>query len=280
MSWQTFTLSIEDKIGHLQFNRPEALNTLVPELWSELPRAVRQLDDAGTVRALIISSTGKHFTAGMDLSAFAALAPERTRGEGRARSEIMEVVRRLQDSFTCLEQARFPVIAAVHGGCIGGGVDLVTACDLRFATTDAFFSVHEINLAMTADVGTFPRLQKLIPEGIAREMAFTGERLHAHRAAAIGLVNCVLDDRGGLLDYANGIARKIASKSPLAVWGSKQMLNFGRDHSTADSLNHIATWQSGMLDLDDVQRAVAVQRSGEPHDHEDLAPRRGLGDEG
>lgn len=272
MTWNTFSITVSDKIAELKLNRPEALNSMVPAFWRELPEAVEELDARGDVRVLIISSTGKHFTAGMDFAAFASLAPDAALGEGRARASVMQMVERLQHSFTCLEAARFPVIAAIQGGCIGGGVDLVSACDMRFCTSDAFFSIHEINLAMTADVGTFPRLQRLIPEGIARELAFTGERLAAERAYGIGLVNHVLDDHPAMLRHARQVAGKIAAKSPLAVWGSKQMLNYGRDHGTADTLKHVATWQSGMLDFKDIHRAVAAQQEGSEVEHADLAP--------
>ena len=260
MNWQTFDLEMTGHVARLTLNRPDMLNTMVPAFWRELPQAIHDLDDRGDVRALILASTGKHFTAGMDLSVFKELLPDEDAGLGRARAQLRDLVLKLQESFSALEQARFPVIAAVQGGCIGGGVDLVTACDLRFATRDAFFSVHEINLAMTADVGTFPRLQRLIPEGVARELAFTGDWLGADRAASYGLVNRILDDHAALLEHCEAVAQKISAKSPLAVWGSKHMLNYGRDHTTRDTLEHVATWQSGMLDLDDVQRSVAMQQ--------------------
>ena len=278
MSWQTFDLEVSAQVAHLTFNRPDTLNTMVPAFWRELPQAVRELDESGDVRVLIIASTGRHFTAGMDLSVFTSLAPDRQAGLGRGRAQLMQLVGQLQESFSMLERVRFPVIAAVQGGCIGGGVDLVTACDLRFASRDAFFSVHEINLAMTADVGTFPRLQKLIPEGIARELAYTGDRLNADRAAGFGLVNAVLDDHAALLAHCKAIAAQIAAKSPLAVWGSKHMLNYGRDHSTHDTLNHVATWQSGMLDLDDVKRSVAAQQNKQDGDFAGLGQRQSLED--
>jgi enoyl-CoA hydratase len=222
MQASCFNVTIDDSVAEITFTRPDELNSMTADFWHDLPKAVAALSDEADVRVLIISSTGKHFTAGMDLGALAGLQLDMSSGTGRARAQLMRLVTELQDSFSCLESARFPVIAAVQGGCIGGGVDLVSACDMRYATRDAFFSIHEINLAMTADVGTFPRLQRLIPEGIAREMAYTGERLSAERAAAIGLVNKVLDDYDSLLDHCRAVAHRIAAKSPLAIWGSKE----------------------------------------------------------
>ncbi len=263
MAWQCFEVDVEKHVAHLRLNRPDKLNSMVPAFWRELPQAIDGLEQCEDVRVLLISSKGKHFTAGMDLSVFAGLAPDTSQGQGRARAQLMQLVARLQQSFSCLANARFPVIAAVQGGCIGGGVDMVSACDIRFASQDAFFTIHEINLAMTADLGTFPRLQRLIPDGVARELAFTGDRLFADRAQAIGLVNGVLPDAEQLLEHCRDVASRIAAKSPLAVWGSKRILNFAQDHSTADTLDQIAVWQAGMLDLDDMRRAVMAQKSKE-----------------
>ena len=166
----------------------------------------------------------------------------------------------LQDAFTAFERARMPVLAAIQGGCIGGAVDLVTACDLRYASADAFFCVQEINIGMTADVGTLQRLPKLIPDGIAREMAYPGTRLPAARAYEVGLVNEVFADHESLVDGRHGHRR---TRSPArARWpsgGSKEMLNFARDHSVADSLNYIATWQTGMFQPQDMVESFVGQ---------------------
>ena len=157
-----------------------------------------------------------------------------------------------------------PVLAAVQGGCIGGGVDMVTACDMRYATADAFFCIQEINIGMTADVGTLQRLPKLIPEGVARELAFTGARLPAKRAREVGLVNEVYDDQESMLEGVMGIAAEIAKKSPLAIWGTKETVNYSRDHSVADSLNYSATWQSGMFQPADMIASFEAQAGGDP----------------
>jgi enoyl-CoA hydratase len=244
----------------------------------ELPRIVRDLDDDGTVRVIVISSTGRHFSAGMDLSVFTggsgALAGDeaRTTEMGRVRARLRQTARLLQDSFNALEQVRMPVLAAVHGGVVGGAVDMVTACDCRYATEDAFFVIQEINIGMTADVGTLQRLPKLIPEGVAREYAYTGRRMPASRARELGLVNEVYPTQAEMLDDVMGIAREIAAKSPLAIWGSKEMLNYARDHSVADGLNYIATWQTGMFQPADMMESFAARSEKRDPVFDDLLP--------
>ena len=270
----TFDVKIEGKVAHLQLNRPDAYNAMTREFWSELPAAVRALDEDGSVRAIVISSTGKHFCAGMDLAVFTgggggALGGPSADGsraeEGRVRARLRQSVRLLQDSFTALEQARVPVIAAIQGGCIGGAVDMVSACDLRYASADAFFCVQEINIGMTADVGTLQRLPKLIPYGVALEWAYRGHRVPAARAAEVGLVNQVFDDHDAVVAGALEIAQEIASKSPLAIWGTKEMARYTRDHTVADALDHMASWQSGMFQpADMIETFVAKGESRDP----------------
>ncbi len=276
MTWTTFDLDIADEIATLRFNRPDALNTFVPALWRELPQVVAAIDREASARVIVICAAGRHFTAGMDLSALTALSPEKGGDEVRERARIMRLVSELQESFNVIERARMPVIAAVQGGCIGAGLDLVTACDLRYATRDAFFCLHEINLALTADVGTFPRILRHMADGLAREMAFTGARLDAARAERIGLVNAVYSDAEAMMDAVMATARTIASKSPLAIWGSKEMLNYARDHATADALRHVAVWQAGMLHQGEIARAVEAQSNKREARFVDLAPDRKL----
>jgi enoyl-CoA hydratase len=268
--YECFDVSISDQVAHVQLKRPDAYNTMVPSFWTELPTIVREIDAAGSARAIVLSSTGKHFSAGMDLSVFTGGAgiggsPGVTE-EGRKRAYLWMMVQHLQDSFTALEQARMPVLAAVQGGCIGGAVDMVCAADMRYCSADAFFCVQEINIGMTADVGTLQRLPKIIPEGIARELAYTGDRMPAQRAYECGLVNRVFDDHESLVEGVLEIAARIASKSPLAIWGTKEMINFTRDHTVADSLKYMAGWQSGMFQPGDMMEefgAKAEQRSAE-----------------
>jgi enoyl-CoA hydratase len=269
-----FDLEIRDKVAHLRLCRPEAFNSMIPEFWDELPELVRGLDDSGEARAIVLSSTGKHFTAGMDLSVFgsASLATSGDAEVGRQRANLRRNILRLQQTFSCLERARMPVLAAVQGGCVGGGVDLVSACDMRYCSEDAFFCIQEINIGMTADVGTFPRLPSLMPEGLVRELAYTGRRLTAPEALACGLVNRVFASHEALLAGVTDMALEIAQRSPLAVWGSKEMLNYARDHSVADGLDYIATWQTGMFQPADMTEAFKAKSEKRDPEYPDLLP--------
>ena len=277
MSHTCFDVTMQGKVAHLQLKRPEAMNSMTREFWSELPSIVRDLDDRGEARAIVISSTGKHFSAGMDLAVFTGGGggggdDGGSQELGRRRAQFRQIAMTLQDSFTALEKARVPVLAAIQGGCIGGAVDLISACDLRYASADAFFCVQEINIGMTADVGTLQRLPKIIPDGVAREMAYRGHRLPADRAYQVGLVNEVFEDHESLVDGVLEIAQEIAGKSPLAIWGSKEMLNYSRDHSVADGLNYIATWQTGMFQPTDMMETFAAKADKRDPEFDDLLP--------
>jgi len=265
---------MDEKVAHLRMCRPEALNTLNGDFWRELPEIVRALDDEGTARVVVLSSTGRHFTAGLDFGLLASALGGGDGESGPTRESLRGVLLHLQESISCLEKARMPVIAAIHGGCIGGGVDITTACDMRYCTEDAFFCVQEINVGITADVGTLQRLPKVIPAGIAREMAFTGRRLPARRAREIGLVNEVYPTQEAMLEAVMEIAHEIAGHSPIAVWGSKEMLNHARDHSVEEGLNYIATWQTGMLRPEDVSEAYRAMREKREPVFQDLPPGR------
>lgn len=280
-TYSCFNVEIRDKIAHIQLKRPDAFNTMTKAFWSELPEIVNQFNDDASARVIVISSTGKHFSAGMDLSVFTsgesltATAPTQRREIGRSRLSLRGEALRLQKTFNCLDDARMPVILAVQGGCIGGAVDLSTCADMRFATTDAFFVIQEINLAMTADVGTFPRLCHLLPQGIVRELAFSGRRLLAKKAQELGFVNETFDSQEQMLKHVFELAAEIASKSPLAVHGSKVMINYARDHSIPDGLDYIATWQAGMYNptADMFESFKAKQERRDPV-YEDLFPVR------
>ncbi len=270
------SLSIEDNIAHIVLNRPEAFNAMNRAFWNELPALVHDINDHARARVIVISSTGKHFTAGMDISVFTdGEGVTASGGDAYARAEAFrQFVLTLQGSFNCLDDARMPVIAAVQGGCIGAGVDMTSACDIRYATEDAFFQIAEINIGMTADVGTFPRLCKLLPEGWVRELAYAGRRLPAAKAKEIGLVNDVFPTHEAMMAHVMALAAEIAEKSPVAVAGSKRMINYARDHSIADGLDYIATWQAGMFSPPHMMEAFAAKAQKRAPNFPDLAPLR------
>jgi enoyl-CoA hydratase len=278
MGYRCFNVEIANGIAHLQLKRAEELNTMVPEFWKELPEIVRDIDDGAKARVIVISSTGKHFSAGMDLSVFKAARGEgpKTQPErGRAAANLRRGVLDIQETFNVIDRARIPVLVAIQGGCVGGAVDLASACDCRYATQDAFFVVQEINIGMTADVGTFPRLCNLIPQGWVRELAYTGRRLPAATAKEIGLVNDVFADQDVMLNHVMSIAKDIAEKSPLAVHGSKVMINYARDHTIADGLDYIATWQAGMYNPEtDMREAMVAKMEKRTATFADLLPVR------
>lgn len=261
-----------DGVAHLQLNRPERMNTLAPPFFPALRDAVAALDAAGRTRVLVISSTGKHFSAGMALDVFDGGMPMLNTSSARARLAFQDGLRQLMRCFDALDEARFPTLCAVQGGCIGGALDLAAACDIRIASADAFFTVQEIHIGMAADLGVLQRLPKIVPDGIARQMAYTGERIDAARALAVGLVNAVLPDADALLQHALALAAQIAAKSPLAIAGSKKALNFARDHGTAEALQQMALLQSAIFDIDEMQRAIAGWKAKTAPVFDDLGP--------
>ena len=267
-----FTLTVDNGIAHLQLNRPERLNTMEPKFFPALRDAVRALHEAGDARALVISSTGKHFCAGMALDVFAGDDALLVTATARARLSFQESLRKLIDCFSALDEARFPVICAIQGGCIGGALDLATACDIRVCSADAFFTVQEIQIGMMADLGVLQRLAKIVPPGVAREMAYTGDRLGAERALAVGLVNAVLPDADATLAHALRLAQAIAAKSPLAIAGSKLALNHARDHGTAASLQQMTLLQSAIFDTDEIAIAIRAWKAKGNATFDALAP--------
>lgn len=268
-----FELSRDDSgVAQLRLNRPERMNTMTLDFFPALRDAVRGLAEEGATRALVISSSGKHFCAGMALDVFASdpnLLRART---ARDRLAFQSSLKRLMDCFSALEEVPFPVLCAIQGGCIGGGLDLATACDIRLCSADAFFTVQEITIGMAADLGTLQRLPKIVPQGVAREMAYTGERLGAERALAVGLVNAVWPDAAALLDGALALAKTIASKSPLAMAGSKLALNHARDHSTASALEQMTLLQSAIFDTGEIATAIAGWKEKRAGAFEALTP--------
>ncbi|MBV9992028.1 MAG: crotonase/enoyl-CoA hydratase family protein [Alphaproteobacteria bacterium] len=279
MTYRCFNVEIEGAVAHLQMKRPQELNSMVPEFWKELPEIVRDIDREARARVIVVSSTGKHFTAGMDLSVFAKSTTIGTQAapqeRGRKAANLRQHVLDIQETFNVIDRARMPVLAAIQGGCVGGGVDFASACDCRYATEDAFFVVQEINIGMTADVGTFPRLCHLLPQGMVRELAYTGRRLPAKKALEMGLVNEIFADQEAMLAHVFAVAKDIADKAPLAVHGSKVMINYARDHSIADGLDYIATWQAGMYNPEtDMREALTARHEKRAASFGDMLPMR------
>lgn len=260
-TYNTFTLTLANSVAHLQFNRPEKLNSMNLDFWREFPAAISALSISDDLRVLVISAQGPHFCAGMDLEVFQS---SNTFPVGKDKARVNEAMRRfvmqLQQVFTDLEQLRVPVLTAIQGGCIGGALDLVAASDMRYCTQDAFFTIKEVELGITADLGSLQRLPSILPQGIVRELAYTGRNFSAVEADKFGLVNQVFETHQAMLDGVLQIASQIAAHSPLAVTGSKEMLNYSRDHGVDDSLKYMATWQAGMLCLEETMAILQAKK--------------------
>ncbi len=253
----TLQLSVENHIAHVRIDRPGKANAMSREMWNDIRTAFDWIDTTPEARVVVLSGNGAHFSSGIDLSMLAGVADDVDDDcEGRKREKLRRVVLDLQDTLTSLERCRKPVLAAIHGACVGGGIDLACCADMRYASAEAFFSIKEIDMGMTADVGTLQRLPKLIGDGMVRELAYTGRKFSAEEAARIGFVNRVFDSPDALMAGVMQIAQEIASKSPLAVRGTKEMIVYARDHSVADGLNYVATWNAAMLMSTDLQEAM------------------------
>lgn len=257
-SYETLELSVTDHVASVNLNRPDKANSMNAAMWSDLQSCFEWLDREPDVRAVVLSGNGKHFCAGLDLAMFSNL--QGTSSDPARRAEYTRtMVLSLQDNLTAIEKCRKPVLAAIHNTCIGGGVDMTCCCDMRYGTEDAHFSIKEIDLGMTADVGTLQRLPKLIADGVVRELAYTGRTMSAQEACDEGFLNRVFADKQTMMDAVMAIAQNIASKSPLAIRGTKEMLLYSRDHTVKDGLDHIATWNAGMMSSADLQEGMQAQ---------------------
>tara|TARA_R100000081_G_scaffold92216_1_gene73394 strand:+ start:997 stop:1809 length:813 start_codon:yes stop_codon:yes gene_type:complete len=259
--YETLLVEQVGKVAHIQINRPEKINAMNRAFWLEIIDVFKWVDETPEVRCAVISGAGKHFSAGIDLQMLAEASSGMDKDIGRKAEAIRRNVLQLQESFNVIDRCRKPVIAAIHGYCIGGAIDLISACDMRYSTEDASFSIKEIDMGMAADVGTLQRLPRLISDGIMRELAYTGRFVDGHEAARIGLVNRTWGDHVQLMAGVMELAQEIASKSPLAIRGTKEMIRFARDHSVEDGLNYIATWNAAMLQSDDLKVAVMAHMS-------------------
>ena len=270
MGYKAFKVEIENGVAHIILNRPEFMNAMGEAFWPECREIFESISQNPEVRAVVVTSSGKHFSAGMDLSFFAKLKIPTEGDPGRMSEQRRRFILDIQESFNEIERCKVPVLIGVHGAAIGGAVDMVCACDIRYCTEDAFFAIQEIKIGMTADLGTLQRLPHLIPSGLARELAYTGRKLKAGEARACGFVTRVFADHEVMTNGLLEIAREIASRSPLAVVGSKEMLNYARDHTVSDGLNFIATWNAAMILTGDLEEGLRAQAKKRMPEYDDL----------
>lgn len=259
-SYETLELKVEDYVATVTLNRPDKANSMNAAMWAEIQTCFEWLDEEPSVRAVVLAGNGKNFCSGIDLGMFGDDGVTGTIAEHARRAEALRrTILRLQGNLSAIENCRKPVLAAIHKACIGGGIDMTCCCDMRYASQDAYFSIKEIDIGMTADVGTLQRLPKIIPDAAVRELAYTGRNMSADEAKELGFINRVYADRETLLKEVTAIARDITTKSPLAIRGTKEMLLYSRDHSVVEGLNYIATWNSGMLSQADLGTALQAQ---------------------
>ncbi len=259
-TYETIEVSVEDKIARVALNRPERSNAMNAEFWEECRQVFQWIDGEASARVVVLSGNGRHFSSGIDLELLGSLLAEGKNTEhGRRVEGLRRLILQMQEAFTAIEQCRVPVLAAIQGACIGGGVDMISACDMRYATASAFFVIKEVDVGLTADMGTLQRLPHIIGDGMMRELAYTGRQITGKTAQEIGLVNRVYEDADAMMDEVLGLAREIAAKSPLAIRGTKEMIRYTRDHTVAEGLNYVATWNAGMLSQSEIQEAIAGQ---------------------
>lgn len=277
MSYKCFDVSIENNIAHIVMNRPEKRNAMIKEFWTELPEIIRDIDNNAKARVIVISSTGPVFSAGIDVGMFSGdIGAIKDKNDPAYGAHFYNnSVLPLQDSFTAIEQCRIPVLAAIQGGCYGGGVDLITACDMRYGTEDSFITIYEINVGMTADVGTFPRILNHMAEGVVRELAYTGRKMGSEECKSRGLFNEVYADHAEMMRSVMALAADIATKPPLAVYGCKRIITYSRDHSTADTLDNIAVWNMSMLIPSEMMEAMVSAKQKRPGNFKDLPKKTG-----
>ncbi|KQM50125.1 MULTISPECIES: crotonase/enoyl-CoA hydratase family protein [Pseudomonas] len=259
--YQAFVVELTGNVAHVQINRPEKINAMNAAFWTEIIDIFQWVEDTDAVRAVVLSGAGKHFSSGIDLMMMASVANSFGKDVGRNARLLRRKILELQASFNAVDTCRKPVLAAIQGYCIGGAIDLISACDMRYAAEGAQFSIKEIDIGMAADVGTLQRLPRIIGDGMLRELAYTGRPFGAEEARSIGLVNRVYPDQDSLLAGVMEIAHEIASKSPIAVAGTKAMISYMRDHTVNDGLEYVATWNSAMLQSNDLRVAIAAHMS-------------------
>ncbi len=259
---ESFRLEKDGPVTTLTLSRPEKRNSMDAAFWEDFPDAVDEVSHGGGCRVLVIQSEGPHFSSGIDLGMFQDIGEEDL-GAAKALGTYRHV-QRMQRTFTALEKAPMPVIAAIQGACLGAGVDLVTACCIRLCTEDAYFSIYESVMGLTADVGTFPRVLNLLPEGIVKELSYTGRKMYADEALRLGFVNRALESHEACNDAAQALAAEIASRAPMAIHGTKDIIQWSRDHSTDDALDRIALWNASNLQPSELMAAMVAKQTGQP----------------
>jgi len=267
--YKAFRVELADQIAQVVINRPEKINAMDAAFWSEIIEIFNWIDATDEVRVVVLSGAGEHFSSGIDLQLLAQVGSQLGSDIGRNAEQLRRKILSLQASFNAVDSCRKPVIAAIQGYCLGGAIDLISACDMRYSTTNAKFSIKEIDMGMAADVGTLQRLPRIIGDGMMRELAFTGRTIEGEEARAIGLVNRTYADQAALMDAVLELARGIASKSPLAIRGTKEMIRYMRDHRVDDGLEYIATWNAAMLQSADIKVAIAAHMSKQKPDFAD-----------
>lgn len=267
--YNAFKVELNDKIAHVQINRADKINAMNADFWSEIRDIFAWIEDTPEVRVVVLSGAGKHFSSGIDLMLLAQVGAQLGKEVGRNARALKRKIEELQSSFNAVDNCSKPVIAAIQGYCLGGAIDLISACDMRYSTVDAQFAIKEIDVGMTADVGTLQRLPHIIGDGMMRELAYTGRTVLGEEAQRIGLVNSTYVDQDALMEGVFAIARTIAQKSPIAVQGSKEMIRYMRDHTVADGLNYIATWNAAMLQAEDLRVAMAAHMSKQTPEFKD-----------
>lgn len=256
MSYEHFSYKVENNVAHVAINRPDKVNSLNETSWKELKAIFERISDEPEARVAILSGEGKLFCAGIDLQMLMSVKNvEEIECGGRRSEKILGFIKHLQSCINAIETCSKPVLAAIHNGCIGGGVDVVAACDMRYCSDDAYFTIKEIDMGMVADLGTLQRLPKFVKPAVVAEMAYTGRKVGATEAKEIGLVNNHFPDKDTMMSEVNKLAEVIASKSPVSIRGTKEILRHTRDHSVEDGLHHMAVWNSAMLLSDDLTMA-------------------------
>ncbi|MDQ3402541.1 MAG: crotonase/enoyl-CoA hydratase family protein [Actinomycetota bacterium] len=256
----SLNVAVADHVAEVTLLGPSKGNAMGPDFWRELPIVFRALDADPEVRAVVLTGSGEHFSYGLDLPAMMPSWSELL-GDGALagpRSRFLDDIRRLQDAVSSVALCHKPVIAAISGWCIGGGVDVIAAADIRVASAEAKFSVREVKVAIVADLGSLQRLAGIVGEGHLRELALTGKNIDAARAERIGLVNDVYPDQAATLDAARAMAAEIAANPPLVVQGTKDVLGHDRERRVADSLRYVSAWNAAFLPSKDLGEALAA----------------------